>query len=221
MSIKLNEKELASILLKNIHSIIHDGNLNDEEKVQAIVEEEIKFIKLQEVFDEEHQKEGLNDEELTRNIFENSSREYITYSGCYAIFFDDNTFTIAHRYVRGVPSGIHHLHQVILEDLVSSSCLGLYSQASFETEDKPYPIWVTNAAEGVIEYPSWLEKRGCYFIHLNNLICFDEFEGSEISSDSRINPVIIKEIIEVANAYLEEHPLFVEQTVLKRIKKKN
>ena len=216
MNIRVNDKSLYKLTLKNIGFIMYNNKLSDEEKLQAIPEVITKFNKLREIFDEKHRNEGLNDVERMMNILEHSRKSRITYDQCYAIFFEDNTFTIAHKYVRGESCGIHRERQIILEDLVSGSMLDIHSQDSLESYKKPYPIWDTRE-DGVISKALCGACGVFYFIELDELFYFDE---GRFGVKTYINPDLLNEIIAVANAYLDENPLFVEQTVLKRVKKK-
>ena len=214
MKFNANRKVLYNNNLRDIIEIINDSSLDAEEKLRRIDETRGKYKQIEAVFAKEYQEDGI-DVERTISIPNN---RYITNEDCYAIFFEDNTFTIAYRYARGVPSGIHHIHQIFLEDLVSGSTLDMYSKASFDRKERPYPMWVTKT-DGVIEHWSRSNNKCFYFIKLDSLVCLNDNEDREFGGSSPINLSIMQEIIGVANTYLKEHPLFVKETLLKKVKK--
>lgn len=212
MSFDLNNKGLDIITINRVRGIVSDSQLSAEQQVCAIEKEIAKFNKIKELFDKKYQDKGTTPENMKEISL---NKQNITNEDCYAIFLDDNTFTIAYRYTQGVPSGIHHIHQIILKDLVSNNIIDIYSKASFEHQQKPYPIWLTKA-EGIIENSTLVNHKRIYFIKLDYLINLDNKDNRKFYFSSPINYKIIQEIIGVANTYLEEHPLFVEETLLKR-----
>lgn len=145
---------------------------------------------------------------------------------CYGIFFDNNSFTIATAIMdvyrptySEIKLGYHAFYKIGLFDCVTNNQLK-YVKSGFDEKNMIRKFCFQEQGTETLD-----DGRTVYFIRLRNLLNSTKY-GNDLIMEERhemygnsISREFIELIIKTVNDYLEKHPLFVEQTVLKRVRK--